>query len=422
MVSRDDGSGSTWRVVQAAALILVVAFFLFSLRELLNPFLLYWVLVVALHPFRGSRGYSLILGAVTVLALLWVLDTTGSLLAPFVLAFVLAYILDPLVDRVSASPRIGRSLAIFLILGPVLAGAAALLVLGVPALAGQLSSLIDEAPALLDRVEGWVRALDSQTLGLDVPFVDEEALLARVQAIDSEAVVAFLEARRDEIAGRAWSAVLGLGRGLGTLLTVLGYVVLTPVLMFYLLRDYDVIIERIADLVPGQIRTEARGFFGEYDRLLSSYLRGQVSVALIVGGLTWLGLLALGFPYSFLLGAIVAVLGVVPYLGLVISLVPAVLIALVSGNVAWSLGKVAIVYGAAQGLEGAVISPRIVGESVGLHPVWIVLALSLGGFVFGFVGLLIGVPLAVGAKLALVRLLDRYKRTAFYRDGHALSG
>ena len=243
-----------------------------------------------------------------------------------------------------------------------------------------------------------------------------------MQAIDSEAVVAFLEARRDEIAGRAWSAVLGLGRGLGTLLTVLGYVVLTPVLMFYLLRDYDVIIERIADLVPGQIRTEARGFFGEYDRLLSSYLRGQVSVALIVGGLTWLGLFALGFPYSFLLGAIVAVLGVVPYLGLVISLVPAVLIALVSGNVAWSLGKVAIVYGAAQGLEGAVISPRIVGESVGLHPVWIVLALSLGGFVFGFVGLLIGVPLAVGAKLALVRLLDRYKRTAFYRDGHALSG
>jgi len=140
-----------------------------------------------------------------------------------------------------------------------------------------------------------------------------------------------------------------------------------------------------------------------------------------VGAITWLGLLVLGFPYSFLLGVTVAVLGVVPYLGLALSLIPAIVIALVSGSVLWSLGKLAIVFGVAQGLEGTVISPRIVGESVGLHPVWIVLALSLGGFLFGFVGLLIGVPLAVGVKLAVVRLLDRYKRTAFYRRGPELT-
>ena len=93
-----EGPDGLWRTTQAVALILVLGFFLYSLRAILNPFLLYWLVVALLHPFRGSRGYSLVLGVATVLALLWVLDTTGSLLAPFVLAFVLAYILDPAVE------------------------------------------------------------------------------------------------------------------------------------------------------------------------------------------------------------------------------------------------------------------------------------------------------------------------------------
>ena len=121
------------------------------------------------------------------------------------------------------------------------------------------------------------------------------------------------------------------------------------------------------------------------------------------------------------LGVTVAVLGVVPYLGLVVSLIPAIILALISDSVGVSLLKVAIVYGVAQGLEGAVISPRIVGESVGLHPVWILLALALGGFYFGFVGLLIGVPIAVAIKLLLKRGVERYRRSALYKEESTLS-
>ena len=113
----------------------------------------------------------------------------------------------------------------------------------------------------------------------------------------------------------------------------------------------------------------------------------------------------------------VGVLSVVPYLGLALSLVPALFIALVSGNVVASLLKVAVVYTIAQLLEGTVISPRIVGDSVGLHPVWVVLSLALAGFFFGFVGLLIGVPIAAGLKLLVVRGLARYKSSDFYRGG-----
>ncbi|MDE2871363.1 MAG: AI-2E family transporter [Gemmatimonadota bacterium] len=407
--SADDRNDRSWRIAQGAVLVLVAGFFLYSLRDLLNPFLLYWAFIALLVPFRGVRGHALLVAVATLLAGVWVLDTAGSLLAPFFLAFVLAYILDPVADRVSASPRINRTAAIFLILVPVLAAGAAVLWVGLP-------EVVRQAGDLVAYLTDWVRGLDPADLEFDIPFVDEAALLATLQTLDAETVGAFLEERKATIARGAWDTFLGLGRGVGALFTVLGYLVLTPVLMFYLLRDYDRIVARADDLLPGRVREGARGFFREFDDLLSRYLRGQVATALLTGAITWIGLLIVGFPYAFMLGVTVAVLGVVPYLGVVVSLIPAVILALVSDEAGVSLLKVGIVYGVAQGLESAVISPRIVGESVGLHPVWILLALSLGGFFFGFVGLLIGVPLAVAVKLLLVRTLERYRSSALYRD------
>jgi predicted PurR-regulated permease PerM len=109
-------------------------------------------------------------------------------------------------------------------------------------------------------------------------------------------------------------------------------------------------------------------------------------------------------------------MGIIPFLGLVLSIIPAVIIALVSGSVLLSLAKVALVYGLVQILDSGIISPRVVGDSVGLHPVWIVLALSVGGFFFGFVGLLISVPAAVGVKLVTVRGLERYRSSELYES------
>ena len=418
MVSPGSGRGTNgpWHIAQAAVLILVVGYFLYSLGALLNPFLIYCVLIALLTPFRGVRGHALTVTVATVLIALWVLDTAGSLLAPFFLAFVLAYILDPLADRVSAHPRIGRTLAIFLILVPFLAAGALAVVFGLPEIVQQVRALIGETPRAFETFTTWLQGLTPASLGFDIPLVDEASLLARAQAIDGQMVADFLESRRADLTERAWATVLGLGRGLGALLVILGYVVLTPVLMFYLLRDYDRIVAGIGDLLPRRIRPGATSFLRDYDELLSRYLRGQVSASLLTGAITWLGLLIVGFPYSFLLGATVAVLGIVPYLGVGVSLVPAIVIALVSENIGLSLVKVAAVYGAAQALESTVISPRIVGESVGLHPVWIVLSLSLGGFFFGFAGLLIGVPVAVGAKLLLVRGLERYRSSTLYTE------
>jgi predicted PurR-regulated permease PerM len=181
----------------------------------------------------------------------------------------------------------------------------------------------------------------------------------------------------------------------------------------------------LAGLLPLDRRAAVTGFVREYDRLLARYLRGQITVALTIGLITALGLWVARFPYAFLVGVAVAVFSVVPYLGLVLSLIPAVLIALMSGDVGLSLLKLGVVFGIAQGLEGAVVSPRIVGESVGLHPVWVVLALAAGGFYFGFVGLLLAVPGAVGIKLLVIRGVARWRASDTFRgeapDGVAAS-
>ena len=411
-----ERSPPTWRVVQGAVVVLAAGFFLFSLDEILNPFLIYCAFIALLIPFRGIRGHTHMITVATVLVALWVLHTAGSLLGPFFLAFVLAYILDPIIDRISAHPKLGRAASIFLILVPFLGLGVLVFAVGVPQFVGQARAFIDEVPRFLTEFRGWLQGLTPESLGFDIPLVDEAVLLERVQGLDAQSFAEFLETWRAELAERAWAAVLGLGRGFGTLFTIFGYLVLTPVLMFYLLRDFDLIVARGGELVPGKFKSSANSFAREFDKLLSSYLRGQVLAALLTGGITWLGLLIVGFPYSFLLGATVAVLGVVPYLGVIVSMIPAIILALVSESIGVSLLKVAVVYGVAQGLESAVISPRIVGESVGLHPVWILLALSLGGFYFGFVGLLIGVPVAVALKLLLVRGLERYRRSALYKD------
>ena len=399
-----------WRVLQAIVALLVFGLLLVSVQELLNPFLLFLILLVVLLPFRQVPGYVLLVVVAAILTVYWLLATTGFLLAPFVLGFGFAYVLDPLVDML-VEHGVGRSVAIVLLALPVAGAGVVAVLFGIPALVGQVDELVQAAPELVARIGEWFSGIREFLVG--IPGVDEDSI-PDLSNLDPDQIVAFLQERREQLASGTWRGVLGLGRGLGSAATVAGYVVLTPVLTFYLLRDYDRILARLRGLLPRGREAAVVEFAREYDVLLSRYLRGQLTVALIIGVMTGTLLFVVQFPYAFLLGALAGVMGLIPFLGLVLSLIPAVIVALVSGSVLVSLVKVAVVYGLVQILDGGVISPRIVGDSVGLHPVWIVLALSVGGFFFGFVGLLISVPVAVGVKLVAVQGLERYRRSELY--------
>ena len=407
-----EGRLQIWRVLQAIVALFVFGLLVFGVQELLNPFVLFLILLIVLIPFRRAPGYVLLVSVAAILTMYWLLATTGFLLAPFVLGFGLAYVLDPLVDAL-VERRVARSLAIVLLALPVVGAGVAAVLFGIPALVGQIDDLVQAAPELVALVGDWLSGIREFVVG--IPGVDED-VVPDLANLDPEEIVAFLQERREQLASGTWRGVLGLGRGLGSAATVAGYVFLTPILTFYLLRDYDGILARLRGLLPRSREAGVVEFAREYDVLLSRYLRGQLTVALIIGVLTGTLLLVVQFPYAFLLGALAGVMGLIPFLGLVLSIIPAVIIALVSGSVLWSLAKVAFVYGLVQILDSGIISPRVVGDSVGLHPVWIVLALSVAGFFFGFVGLLISVPAAVGVKLVMVRGLERYRSSELYES------
>jgi predicted PurR-regulated permease PerM len=412
-MTRPEPESWAWRVLYGVALALVLAAFLLSLRDILNPFLLFVLLAALVSPFAGTRSHLLLVTVAGLLTVIWILETTGFLLAPFLLALGLAYVFHPLLLRLE-SERISRPAAIGILSLPLVVGIALAVLVGIPALSAQAARLIGSVPELVATGTAKLDQLQLELQRRDFPLIDEEAVIARIRAIQPDAVIAFVESRRAAIAEAAWRGLLGAGRGIGAVLTVLGFLVLTPILTYYLLRDWERILARLRALLPrareGQILTFAR----EYDRLLARYMRGQLIAASIVGVLTGIGFWLVGFPNALLLGVTAGVFNVVPYLGLIVSLLPALVIAVFSGSFLLSLGKIVLVFAVVQVLDGSVIGPRVVGESVGLHPVWVILSLSVAGFFFGFVGLLIAIPLAVLVKLALLAALERYQRSPLF--------
>lgn len=408
-----------WRAWHAVVVLVVLGFFLMSVRSILNPFILFFLLLFLIQPYSGTRYHVLLVSAAGMLTFIWLLDTTGFLLAPFVLALVLAYVLHPMVSRMERR-GIPRTVATGILALPAIGILLLLIFFGIPALSAQIAEFIQDAPVLLQtatlRLEQWQAQLQSR----DLAWLDEDAVLARMRSIQPDAVMAWLQQRQSAIARGVWTGILGVGKGVGAILSLLSYVFLTPILIFYLLRDWRSIERRLGELVPGPYRDRVVGFASEYDRLLARYLRGQLIAAGIVGTLTWLGFLVASFPYALLLGVVAGVFNIIPYMGLVASLIPALIIAIFSASPGMALLKILIVFAVVQVLDQAVIGPRVVGEAVGLHPVWVLLALAVSGYFFGFVGLLIAVPLAVLVKLLIAMALGRYRASSLFRGERPL--
>lgn len=390
-----------WPFIYAAAVLAAGGLLLWAVRGVLSPVLMYLLFTALLSPYAGRRGHGTIMVVATVLILIWLFVTLGGLVAPFVLALALAYILDPAVDMLEGR-RVPRLAAIAILGIPALALIAVFLVLAVPAIADQIEWLVDQTPEALRSAERWLGNLPDRIRNLGIPLLDPDQLATMIQQ------------RQTQLMEGGVAALLGVGRGVGAVFTILGYVVLTPILLIYLLRDFDRIKAQATSLVPPAKRSGFLSFFREYDRLLSRFLRGQLIAAAIVGVLTWIGLWIAGFPNPGLVGAIAGVFNIVPYLGLIASIIPVIIISLLSGSVLASLLKAGIVFAIVQFIDGSITGPRIVGESVGLHPVWVILALSIGGYFLGFVGILLAMPGAVLVKLLLQEGVERYRGSRLY--------
>ncbi len=383
---------------------------LVSVREILAPPVVLPLAILALWPLRARPGMQAALGIAVALTVIWGLKLYGGLLGPFLLALAVAYLFAPLVGRLERR-RVGRGLAIGLVALPPLLGVVLLAAFAGPQLWNQAATLVNALPrfatTLLDFLSGLRGRIES------LAFLTE-AQRTWVHDLNAQELAGLLQQNADAILSEFAQWGLAFLRQLGTIVGFLGYVVVTPVVAFYLLRDWQPLLTFLEELIPPSRRPTLVAFLDEYDRSLGRFFRGQLTEASLVGLLTGIGLAVLGVPSALLLGVIAGLCNVIPYIGLAISIVPALVVALTMDPPLSGLLRVGSVFLVVQFIDGSVTGPRIVGGSVGLHPVVIMLALAFGGAVLGFAGLLLAIPLAVLVKMLGVRLLERYRRSAVY--------
>jgi len=331
-------------------------------------------------------------------ALLWLLS---PILLPFVLGMAIAYVLDPLANQLSKR-GVSRLLAALLILGGLVVALALLMLLIAPVLAQQFSAFIDNAPAYASRLQAFVsdpaHPWIKRIIGDNITGADKSVGDLINQAVGY--LTTFL--------GSLW--VKGQA-----LLSIFSLLVITPVVAFYLICDWDRMVVAIDRLVPLPQRETVHRLGREIDATIAAYVRGQTGVCLILGSYYATGLTFAGLSFGVLIGVISGLISFIPYVGSLTALILSLGVALAQFAPDWT--RIVIVAGivlCGQFLEGNVLAPKLVGESVGLHPVGLMFALFAFGYLFGFVGLLLAVPLAAGAGVLIRFALGRYLASPLY--------
>lgn len=275
---------------------------------------------------------------------------------------------------------------------------ALLVLLIIPLLISQAGALIDTAPALFSRLQTWLTERFPQAM--------DEGSTIRAQ----------LAAIGDGIQSRGGALLEGVLSSAATLINVLVLLVVVPVVAFYLLLDWDNMVARIDDLLPRDHAPTIRQIARDIDKTLASFIRGQGTVCLVMGIFYAVGLMLTGLNFGLVVGAIAGLITFIPYIGALIGGALAIGLALFQfwGEWVW-IGAVAGVFALGQFLEGNIITPRLVGNSVGLHPVWLIFALSVFGALFGFVGLLVAVPVAAVIGVLIRFVISRYKAGPLYQ-------
>jgi predicted PurR-regulated permease PerM len=354
------------------------------------------------------------LWAATLLVLTGVLYVLSPVLAPFVAGSALGYLLDPIADRLQrwGCSRLGAAL---LLLSIFVALVVTALVVLLPIFAHQLTGLLAALPGYLQTLHGlatdWSGRFSNEYLK---EFLEKYGLADASANLDVQKYFNDLASQGASYAGDFLKSLLWRGYAL---INVISLVVITPVVAFYMLLDWDNMVAVIDDLVPPRHRDDVRMLARDIDRALAGFVRGQSLVCLFLGLWYALGLSAIGLNFGFLIGVMAGFLSFIPYVGTLTALIFSIIIGIVQAWPQINLPLEALVI-VSLGLilDGYVLSPRLVGASVGLHPVWIMFALLAFGALFGFTGLIVAVP-AAAALGALMRFLARrYRASALYRD------
>lgn len=345
----------------------------------------------------------LFISVAVTLGICVVLYFSRRVVAPFFIAFALAYLLDPLVDRL-VSFKFSRTLSVLILMLVfffLMLGAGVLLV---PIFSIQAENLAKNIPTYIGIFQEWFRPVLDMISGLDPQKVEEfvNEGLSRFGELPMKIL---------QFSGKfIWGSISNLFN----IILMFANLIIIPVVMFYLLRDFDSINEKLLKLVPPRFQEKTRDIVLEIDHVLSRFVRGQLVVAGLMGTMYSIGLFLCDTPMSLSLGMMAGLVNLVPYLGLVLGFVPSALLTYMHTQEWMPVLAVAGVFGVVQALEGLIITPRVVGDNIGLHPVAVILAVLLGGELFGLAGMILGVPVVAVFNVLMSRGIVQYKASSFY--------
>ena len=338
---------------------------------------------------------------------LWLVWLLAPILTPFVLAAMLGWLGDPLVDKLKRRGR-SRNVAVTLVFTAMILLLALVLVLLVPALESQVSTLIESLP----RYRDWL-------MGVALPWVEAKTRMEITTWLDLDHLIELVRSNWERAGGVATTLLGYLSRSGFAVLALVTNIVLLPILTFFFLRDWDVLVARVATLVPRDHLPTVTRLARESSNVLGAFLRGQFLVMLILGVMYGAGLWAVGLDLGILIGIIAGLLTFVPYLGPASGIILGVIAALVQYGDWQHIAGVLVVFGVGQVIESYWLTPKMVGDRIGLHPVAVIFAVLAGGQLFGFLGMLLALPVAAVANVLLRFAQERYTHSKLYAGEHS---
>lgn len=348
----------------------------------------------------GARPNPLTWLIPTAIAL-WLLWLLSPILTPFLLAAILAYICNPLADWLE-SRRIPRSVAALVTLLLLVGLSAGLLLILAPLVQRETQLLMARLPASIDWIKSNVAPWFKVHLGMDA-------------GLDVERLKTLLASQLQNAGDLAAFLLPSLKSGGLALAGLVINLLLVPVVFFYVLRDWNTLLARLESLVPRRWHVMVLRLACEIDRVLSEFLRGQLSVMLVMATYYVFALHLAGLEFALPIGLMTGLLVFIPYVGFTLGLVLAVVVALIQFQGVAGLLPVLIAFGTGQALEGMVVTPWLVGERIGLHPVAVIFALLAFGQLFGFFGVLLALPASAALLVGLRHLRQHYLNSDFYK-------
>jgi predicted PurR-regulated permease PerM len=341
-------------------------------------------------------------GAIGVIVFFWLLT---PILLPFVLGAILAYLGDPIVDRLERL-RLSRTAAVCVVFVGITAASLITMILLFPLLQQQVMTFVGRVPDYLR----WAQETALPAIGISLP---------EGTRLDIGGIREMLSEHWKEAGGVAKEVLAHITRSGGALLTFAVNMLMVPVVTFYLLRDWDNLVAWIANIIPRHMLPKVSDIARETDEVLSAFLRGQLLVMLSLAVIYTLGLWIAGLELALLIGLTAGLVSFVPYLGFVVGFAAAAVAIVVQEQALLPLVWVALVFGIGQILESALLTPWLVGDRIGLHPVAVIFAVLAGGQLFGFVGVLLALPVAAAVAVLLRHAKRRWLSSPMYngQDG-----